>query len=77
MRNRSIRIYFRDNLHGESYLSFESEAEAIECAKRVRGRLRRITVHDGIESVDADLENRIRIAMGNLTRERFTSGKSA
>jgi hypothetical protein len=64
MQSRSIRVYFRDNQHQESYLSFDSEPDAVDCVRRLRDRLHRITVHDCAETADPDLEKRIRTAAG-------------
>ena len=62
MQSRSIRVYFRDHMHQESYLSFDSERDAIDCVRRVRDRLKRITVHDCMERSDPELEHRIKMA---------------
>ena len=62
---RTIRVYFRDHQHQQSYLSFATEAEAVDCVRRVRDRLQKITVHDEAkkeEIVDKKATNRIKTA---------------
>jgi hypothetical protein len=57
-----VRIYFRDNHHGESYLSFPSEIEAAEYVAKIRDRFRAIKVFDeetGTERIDQTIALRV------------------
>ena len=61
-RKQTIRIYFRDNHHGESYLSFPSEIEAAEYIRKIRDRFRSVKLFDektGTELFDAELSLRV------------------
>ncbi len=57
-----IRVYFRDELHGQSYLSFNTEAEAVQQIRKVQDRFRSITIFDEAtcrELFDAEVALRI------------------
>ena len=45
-KKKTIRIYFRDHQHTESYLSFASEDEAARYVAKLRDRFRVIKVLD-------------------------------
>jgi hypothetical protein len=45
-KKKTIRIYFRDNHHTHSYLSFVSEEAAAKHLCRIRERFRSLTVVD-------------------------------
>ena len=56
----TIRVYFRDHQHQESYLSFATEAKAADCVRRVRDRLKKITVHDEVKGIEREDKKAIR-----------------
>jgi hypothetical protein len=61
MSEPTIRVYFRDHQHQESYLSFTSEATAADHIRRVRDRLIKIRACDahGEEHIDLSLTKRL------------------
>jgi hypothetical protein len=61
MSEPTIRVYFRDHQHQQSYLSFTSESAASDHIRRVRDRLIKITACDasGQEQLDPELAQRL------------------
>ena len=61
MSQPTIRVYFRDHQHQQSYLSFSTETDAADHIRRVRDRLIKITSCDsnGYEQLDPPLAQRL------------------
>ena len=61
MSEPTIRVYFRDHQHQQSYLSFTSESAASHHVRRVRDRLIKVTSCDvgGEEHEDNQLTQRV------------------
>jgi hypothetical protein len=61
MSQSTIRVYFRDHQHQQSYLSFLTESAASDHVRRVRDRLIKITACDesGHERHDPQLTQRV------------------
>lgn len=67
---KAIRVYFRDHHHQQSYLSFPTEEEAVNCVRRVRDRLQKITLEDevsGVEIEDKKASRRLKAAASRKT----------